>query len=95
MESAQILIQLSTQYNLLLHQMDVKSAYLYAPIEHEIYVNQPPGYEKTHKNKQLRWKFDKSLYSFKQSGRNWQNILSDFLREIQFIQSNADQCIIV
>ena len=95
MESVRILMQISIQYDLILHQMDVKSAYLHAPIENEIYVSQPPGYEQTENNKQLVWKLNKSLYGLKQSGRNWQNVLSDFLKEIQFVQSNADACVFI
>ena len=95
MESVRILMQLSTQYDLILYQMNIKSAYLHAPIEHEIYINQPPGYEKTHNNKQLVWKLNKSIYGLKQSGRNWKNVLSDFLRDIKFVQSNADACIFI
>ena len=95
METVRILMQISIQYDLILHQMDVKSAYLHAPIENEIYVSQPPGYEQTENNKQLVWKLNKSLYGLKQSGRNWQNVLSDFLKKIRFVQSNADACVFI
>ena len=33
--------------NLLIHQMDVKTAYLHAPIDYDIYINPPEGYEET------------------------------------------------
>ena len=38
MESVRMLVQLAVQNNCLLHQMDVKSAYLHAPIECDVYV---------------------------------------------------------
>ena len=50
MESLRILVQFSVQNNLLLHQMDVKSAYLHAPLNEEIYVKQPLGYEEVNAN---------------------------------------------
>ena len=49
MELVRMLMQLAVQNNWLLHQMDVKSAYLHAPIECDVYVSQPPGSEITDK----------------------------------------------
>lgn len=43
--SIRVLLQKAAQENLLLHQMDVKTAYLHAPIDYEIYIDQPEGYE--------------------------------------------------
>ena len=50
MESVRTLIELAVQKDWLLHQMDVKGAYLHAPIECDIYVSQRPGYEATDKD---------------------------------------------
>ncbi|XP_061882013.1 pyruvate dehydrogenase E1 component subunit alpha, somatic form, mitochondrial-like isoform X1 [Entelurus aequoreus] len=46
MLSVRILMQKAAQEDLILHQMDVKTAYLHAPIDCEIYLEQPQGYEK-------------------------------------------------
>ena len=43
-------MQLAVNYNLFVHQMDVKSAYLHAPIDCDIYVAQPKGYEVLNEN---------------------------------------------
>ena len=51
--------------------MDVKTAYLNAPIDCEIFMEQLEGYEKAGKNgEKLVYKLRKSLYGLKQSGRN-------------------------
>ena len=42
--SIRMLIQLAAQYDLTVHQMDVKTAYLNAPIDCELYVEQPEGF---------------------------------------------------
>ena len=42
--SIRMLMQLAVQYNLTVHQMDVKAAYLHAPIDCDIYVEQPEGF---------------------------------------------------
>lgn len=49
------------------HQMDVKSAYLNAEIDEEIYVRQPEGYIEPGKETYV-WKLLKSLYGLKQAG---------------------------
>jgi len=45
LETVRTLVQIACQNDLSLNQMDVKTAFLHTPIEEEIYVNQPPGYE--------------------------------------------------
>lgn len=40
-----VLMQLAAQYDLELHQMDVRTAYLHAPFHCEVYMEQPEGFE--------------------------------------------------
>lgn len=92
--SVRVLMQLAAQYNLKLHQMDVKTAYLHAPIDCEIYMKQPEGFEVESKTgEELVCKLSKSLYGLKQSGRNWNKMLHDFLIENDFVQNSADYCV--
>ena len=37
-------MQVAAQYEFSVHQMDVKTAFLNAPIDREIYMDQPEGY---------------------------------------------------
>ena len=53
-------MQMVVQYDLIVSQMDVKMAYLHAPIDYEIFVEQPEGF----KNK-LVHRLNKSLYGLK------------------------------
>ena len=46
------MMQIAAGYNLIVHQLDVKTAYLNAPIDFEIFVQQPKGYEQFGKNKE-------------------------------------------
>ena len=92
--SIRMLIHLASQNNWLIHQMDVKTAYLNADIDCEIYVDQPEGYVKIgDSGEKLVWKLKKSLYGLKQSGRNWNNMLHEFLLQENFVQSFADPCL--
>lgn len=74
--------------------MDVKAAYLYAPIDCEIYMDQPEGFQ-VHQNNDVKLvcKLNKSISGLKQSGRNWNMMLHEFLIENEFVQSQADHCI--
>ena len=92
--SIRMLMQVAAQYDLILHQCDYKSAYLNAPIDEEIYMEQPEGFEvKGENGERLVCKLHKSLYGLKQSGRNWNNLLHSILVENGFIQSQSDNCV--
>ena len=67
--SERAFMQLATKLDLTVHQLDVKTAYLNAPIDFEIYLEQAEGYEVPGKDKKLVYKRNKSLYGLKQSGR--------------------------
>ena len=96
MESVRLLIAVAINNDYKIHQMDVRRAYLHAPIDCDIYCEQPEGYEAPQEGgSKLVWKLLKSLYGLKQSGRNWHKILSDFLKQSGFTQSKVDTCVFV
>lgn len=93
--SIRVLMQKAAQENLILYQMDVKTAYLHAPIDFEIYMTQPEGYEVTSdKGEMLVHKLEESLYGLKQSGRNWNRMLHDHLSDNLLTQNPADHCVV-
>lgn len=93
MTTVRVVMQKAVQEDLALHQMDVKTAYLHAPIDREIYLEQPEGYEEVSKTgEKLVCKLQKSLYGLKQSGRNWNALLHAYLTENGFEQNPADNC---
>lgn len=92
--SIRALMQVAAQHDLNIHQMDVKTAYLHAPIDCELYIEQPEGFEQhSDTDEKLVCKLNKSLYGLKQSGRNWNQMLSDYLYENGFMQNPADHCV--
>ena len=94
--SIRTLMQLAAQHDLILHQMDVKTAYLNAPIDCEIFMEQPEGFEiPSNCEEVLVYKLNKSLYGLKQSGRNWNGMLHSYLLENNFVQSGVDNCVYV
>ena len=60
--SIRVLMQLAVNHDLVVHQMDVKTAYLHAPIDQEIYIDQPQGFEEVVENgSKLVYRLKKSL----------------------------------
>ena len=90
MASIGLLLQIAVQYNLLIHHMDVKSAYLNALLDYEIYVEPPESFKG--KNGNYVWKLKKSLYGLKQSGWTWNKTFHTYLTTQNFIQSPVDSC---
>ena len=72
------------------HQLDVKTAYLYGEIDAEIYIEPPQGYETEYNH---IWRLLKSLYGLKQSGRCWHKCLHEWIMTRGFTRSNADPCL--
>ena len=94
--SLKLLIQIAIQNDMLIHQMDVKTAYLNANIDCDIYVQQPPGYIKKDSNRiPFVCKLNKVLYGLKQSGTMWNNLLHSFLLSIDFKQLFSDYCVYI
>ena len=77
-----------------IHQMDVKTAFLNGELDHDVYMEQPPGYiDPNHPD--YVCKLHKSLYGLKQSARCWNHTLDQFLKSQGYIQGGADGCIYV
>lgn len=75
-----VLMQKAAQEDLILHQMDVKTSYLHAPIDFEMYMEQPEGYDlKYQTSEKMVCKLKKLVYGLKQSGQNWNKMLHDYL----------------
>lgn len=79
---------------MLVHQMDVVTAFLNGKLEEEIYMEQPEGYAQPG-NEHLVCKLKKSLYGLKQSPRCWSTTLTEFLDSIKFNQNAADPCVLI
>ena len=65
-----MLFALASLYNLNVHQMDVKTAFLNGDLDEEIYMEQPEGYVLPG-NEQKVCKLVKSLYGLKQAPKQW------------------------
>jgi hypothetical protein len=89
LESIRILLAYATYHGFKLYQMDAKSAFLHSPIEEEMYVEQPPGFEDSEYPNHV-YKLSKALYGLKQAPRAWYECLRDFLITNGFKVSKDD-----
>ncbi len=70
-----------------IHQIDVKTSFFNGDLEEEIYMEQPKGF--TQEGEHLVCKLHKSLYGLEQSSRAWNKKLDVFLKNIEFVTSDA------
>ena len=93
MSSIRILLQIAVQNNFIIHHMDVKAAYLNAPLNVRFTLIRRKVFED--KTKNSVWKLKRSLYGLKQSGRTWNNTLHAYLIDENFNRSALDPCMYI
>ncbi|GKC13118.1 retrovirus-related pol polyprotein from transposon TNT 1-94 [Tanacetum coccineum] len=77
-EAICIFVANAAQKNMMMYQMDVKTAFLNGELKEEVYVSQPEGFV-DQDNPSHVYKLKKALYGLKQEPRAWYNMLSSFL----------------
>jgi hypothetical protein len=92
--SSRAIIAMANRLDLLLHQVDIKGAYLNGELNDNevLYMHHPPGYKpRDAGNRVLRLK--KTLYGLKQSGRRWYQKLSSIFESLNFQKCSVDQAV--
>ena len=93
-ETFRILLQLSAKQGHVMHQFDVKTAFLHSPIEEEVYLEQPQEFVKRgSEGEKLVCRLNKSIYGLKQAANNWYKELANFLLRQGFTRSRSDHCL--
>ena len=75
-----------------IHHVDVKSAYLNAPMDKVVYMKPPPGVLKKGQEGMVL-KILKALYGMKQAGRLWHKLLTQIMCGLGFTQSKIDHSV--
>ena len=91
-DSFRIIMALVAQYDLELHQMDVKTTFLNGNLEGEVYMDQPEGFEIKEKEHMV-CKLKKSIYGLKQASRQWYLKFNDTITSFGFTENIVDRCI--
>jgi hypothetical protein len=89
-EAIRILLAFKASKEFKLYQMDVKSAFLNGVIQEELYVRQPPNFEKP-KYPNRVYKLLKALYRLKQAPRAWYAWLKTFLLDHGCVMGSVDK----
>ncbi|GKA05386.1 retrovirus-related pol polyprotein from transposon TNT 1-94 [Tanacetum coccineum] len=80
--------------NMIVYQMDVKTAFLNDILREEVYVSQPDGFvDKDNLNHV--YKLKKALYGLKQAPRAWYDLLLKFLLSQKFSKGTVDPTLFI
>jgi len=91
-DSFRIIIDLVAHYDLELHQMDVKTAFLNGDLYEDVSMAQPKGFVvKGQEN--LGCHLKKSIYGLKQVSRQWYLKFDETIRNIEFKENEEHNCI--
>lgn len=91
MSTVRTMLALANQHSLVVHQMDVKAAFLNGELIEDIYMRQPRGFEE---GDQV-CKLNKSIYGLKQASKSWNDRFNKFAAEIGFHRCDEDPCLYV
>ena len=97
-ETFRYLLGMAVQYSLDTQLLDVVTAYLYGPLDAQLYIRPPPEFldqispEDTNDN-YSGLRLQKALYGLKQAGRMWYKHLKDFLLFHNFQHDQALPCL--
>ncbi|GKA16567.1 zinc finger, CCHC-type containing protein [Tanacetum coccineum] len=87
-----MLIAMALIHNLVIHQMDVKTAFLNGDLDEEVYMNQPQGFI-MHGNENKVCKLIKSLYGLKQEPKQWHQKFDEVVFSNGYSLNQANKCV--
>lgn len=90
LQTLRILLSVAVQRKYIIHQMDVKGAFLYGRIDEEVYLKPPLGINI--KNGCVL-KLLKSIYGLKKSPKYWYEHLHELITRYGFLRSENDYCL--
>ncbi|GJX07291.1 putative ribonuclease H-like domain-containing protein, partial [Tanacetum coccineum] len=94
LEAIRIFLAFSAHMNMVVYQMDVKTAFLNGNLREEVYVSQPDGFVDKDKPNHV-YKLKKALYGLKQAPRAWYDMLSSFLISQDFSKGSVDPTLFI
>ncbi|GKD14229.1 retrovirus-related pol polyprotein from transposon TNT 1-94, partial [Tanacetum coccineum] len=89
-----IVLKYAAHMNMVVYQMDVKTAFLNGILREEVYVSQPDGFV-DQDNPNHVYKLKKALYGLKQAPRAWYDLLSKFLLSQEFSKGTVDPTLFI
>ncbi|GJQ90757.1 retrovirus-related pol polyprotein from transposon TNT 1-94, partial [Tanacetum coccineum] len=94
LEAIRIFLAFAAHMNMVVDQMDVKTAFLNGNMREEVYVSQLDGFVDKDKPNHV-YKLKKALYGLKQAPRAWYDMLSSFLISQDFSKGSVDPTLFI
>ncbi|GJU72027.1 retrovirus-related pol polyprotein from transposon TNT 1-94 [Tanacetum coccineum] len=94
LEAIRIFLVFAAHMNMVVYQIDVKTAFLNGNLQEEVYVSQPDGFVDPD-NPNHVYKLKKALYGLKQATRAWYDMLSSFLISQDFSKGSVDPTLFI
>ena len=91
-DSFRVIMALVAHFDMELHQMDVKTAFLNGDLNEEVYMMQPEGFV-ANDSGTLVCRLKKSIYGLKQASRQWYLKFHSVVASYGFVENKVDQCI--
>nr|GFC17447.1 retrovirus-related Pol polyprotein from transposon TNT 1-94 [Tanacetum cinerariifolium] len=94
LEAIRIFLAYAAHKNMVVYQMDVKTAFLNGNLRENVYVSQPDGFVDPDNSNHV-YKLKKALYGLKQAPRAWYDMLSSFLLSQEFSKGSVDPTLFI
>ncbi|GJV48487.1 retrovirus-related pol polyprotein from transposon TNT 1-94 [Tanacetum coccineum] len=94
LDAIRIFLAVAAHMNMIVYQIDVKTAFLNGIMREEVYVSQPDGFMDKDNPNQV-YKLKKALYGLKQAPRAWFDLLLKFILSQKFSKGTMDPTLFI
>ncbi|GJY13922.1 retrovirus-related pol polyprotein from transposon TNT 1-94 [Tanacetum coccineum] len=94
LEVVQIFLAFAAHMNMIVYQIDVKTAFLNGILREEVYISRPNGFVDPD-NPNHVYRLKKALYVLKHAPRAWYDLLSSFLQSQGFSKGTVDPTLFI
>jgi hypothetical protein len=77
-----------------IHQLDIKNAFLHCTLTETVYCSQPTGFVGAARS-DLVCRLNRSLYDLKQAPRAWYSRFASYLASIDFVEAKSDMSLFI
>lgn len=92
LDTLRTILAVANHQRMIVHQMDVKCAFLNGRIDEEIFMSLPEGFQQ---GNDTVCRLNRSIYGLKQASRAWNERFHKFVTGIGFRRSDNDPCLYV
>ena len=93
LQTMRTILALAVQKNYVVHHVDVSGAYLYAPLDSDVYIHLPEGVNDfDDEGDKLVGKLNRAMYGIGQAGRAWNNHGNAAFEAEGYVRCLADTC---